>query len=624
MAVKDTYRWHYPVLFAVAIMLYANTLQHGFVLDDEVVIVRNQYVKDATTSLSGIIRLFLQDSFSGYERINSQASVMEGGRYRPLSLFVFALLNAAFGLNTFAFHLFAVFLYAFTGVALYKLVRLLFKDYAEGIWLAFTTALIFIVHPIHTEVVANIKSCDEQLCLLFGLLSLHHFLKYFDDVNNKSKWIAGLFFLLACLAKENAITLIVIAPLMVIYFRNAKLRVTLLNSLPLVIAGVLFFTLRFLAVGTDMGGSVMHDPLNNPFMYWNGNGWSPASLADKSATIIYTLGYYIKLLILPFPLTHDYYPFHVALKNFAHPMVILSLILLAAAGAYSIRSLKNKAPTGFAILFFLLTISITANIFFTVGTPMAERFLYLPSVGFSLLVGAILFQKKSNLKIALPLLFVVCAIFATLTMVRNKAWKDNETLLYSALKVSEKSVKLRNDLGTVVLTKALQTSDLSEQTKLLEESSLHLQYAIDHHKTYYDAYLASGAASFYLGNYQASVDAYKHAYRLFPQSEQAETGLLYALQGYGMDRGKKGDTASAIALLNEAWHVRPDTTTAIELSGYYSLVNENELVIEWLRKAATLAPQNVRLNTRLANAYHAVGDNAAADSIRSTLKTMHK
>ncbi len=614
-------RLHYIVIFVLAIGLYVNTLSHQFVLDDEVVIQKNVYVQQG---LNGIADIFSHDSFAGYARVGESLQVLEGGRYRPLSLAFFTLLYSLFGSNPFPFHLFAVLLYGASCLLLFRLLLLMLNGHTGGIWIAFVSTLLFVIHPVHTEVVANVKGCDEQLALFFGLASMYSLFKWWDM--RKSQWMifAGICYLLACLAKENALTLLVLAPLALSFFRNAKSIEILRFASPLILSGILFLILRIGMIGAENEIDVMEDPLNNPFLVWNGNSWEQVPISTKAATILYTFGQYVRLMVLPYPLTHDYYPFHIPLQNFLNLPVLISLFILIGLIIYGIRSIRLKEIGGYGVLFFLIALSITSNIVFPVGTFMAERFLFFPSVGFAISIAALgyNFSMKFGKKYLFLPIIAVSIAFSGWIFQRNAAWKDNETLLQNDLTHSAGSVKLRNDLGTILLTRALQSQDPTARKKLLEEASGHLQFAVEGHKTYYDAYLAYGATSFYLQQYERSVNAYRTASALHPQDPMAKTGLLYALQGFGVDTGTKGDPMKAITIFTEAWKLQPDTTSAIELYKYYAVLKQSSQSLNWLQQAASLVPNDAQMKYRLAKAFYEAGNQVVADSVYQEAKKL--
>ena len=583
MRFVDHTRLHYLLVFSLAILLYGNTLHHAFVLDDDAVIVRNTFVQQGA---GGIKAIFSNDSFAGFERIGQGASILEGGRYRPLSLAFFALIYALSGPNPLPFHLFNILLYAITGLILYRTMSVMFSKLNAGKGLALFTTALFLAHPVHTEVVANIKSADEILVLLFGLSAMLCLLIAYDTGKKFQLWLSGAFMLLACLSKESAITFLITIPLVLWFFRKASLRWTGFYTIPLVLAAAVFLMLRESVLGGLAAGTMMNDPLNNPFLQWDGQAWVPCSVFVKAATILYTFWKYVWLIIIPFPLTHDYYPFHIALQSFSSPAAVGGLILFVVFLLLGIMGLRRKAIEGYGILFFLLTLGLTANVLFPVGTFMAERFLFLPSLG---LILSIVLQgwkmagvDKSRLILVAGGIVVV--VFSVMTVMRNQAWRDNETLLSTDVLYSPNSAKLQNDLGTIILDKALKESDPAARKLLLQEALPHLQTANELHPTYYDAMLAYGACAYYAEQYPLSVDAYRKASRLYPGDSKSSTGLVYALQALGKDQWVKGDTAIALNALREAWTIQPDTAIARQLSDYYMSVGQMELSKGWLAR----------------------------------------
>src|SRR3972149_4965022 len=146
------FRWAYIFLFLFAVGLYANTLNHDFAFDDSVVITGNKYTKQ---SFDGIKTLATKDLFYG---IYGSALDLEGGRWRPLTLVMFAVEYHFFGDNAHPYHFINILLYGITAIILFLTLKEFFpKNYL----LAFIATLLFIAHPLHTEVVANIKSRDE-------------------------------------------------------------------------------------------------------------------------------------------------------------------------------------------------------------------------------------------------------------------------------------------------------------------------------------------------------------------------------------------------------------------------------------------------------------------------------
>ncbi len=163
---KPSFRWAYILLFSFAVLLYANTLNHNFAFDDSVVITGNKYTLQG---IDGIKTLATTDLFYG---IYGNSLDLEGGRWRPLTLVMFAIEYQIFGDNATPYHLINILLYGITAIVLFMTLLQMFsfltsKKGGGGEILAFLTTLLFIAHPLHTEVVANIKSRDEIVSFLF-------------------------------------------------------------------------------------------------------------------------------------------------------------------------------------------------------------------------------------------------------------------------------------------------------------------------------------------------------------------------------------------------------------------------------------------------------------------------
>ncbi|MEN9415761.1 MAG: hypothetical protein RLZ62_2065, partial [Bacteroidota bacterium] len=280
------------LIFVFAFLLYANTLTHGFVLDDAIVITDNMFTQQGVNGIGGILS---KDTFFGFFKVEGKEALVSGGRYRPMTLVIFALIYQVAGASPFVFHLLTIILFAATCVLLYRLLLMLFGTENEhSSLLAWVSALLFAAHPIHTEVVANIKGCDEIVTLLGSLGTLCLILKSFDSGESKWNILAGIVFFLTCLSKENAAAFVVVVPLALWFFRNpgndGKPSV-LKASIPVFVAFLAFFIVRGTILHWRFGGAPM-ELMNNPFLKIEGTQWVPFSPAEKLATIFYTLWRY--------------------------------------------------------------------------------------------------------------------------------------------------------------------------------------------------------------------------------------------------------------------------------------------------------------------------------------------
>ncbi len=432
---------HRIILTGLIVLCYANTLTLHFALDDRMVILESQYtLRGGWDSVKSI---FTEDTFSGY--FGADKSIVAGGRYRPMSQLTYMIEFQLFGRGVrekigdlddyynlhkaeneayfydtplpFVCHLMNLLYFILLCLILYEVLSRIFPQFTGEKWyqsLPFLAALLFAVHPIHTEAVANVKGRDEIFAMLGALAALLCCLKYVDT--RKWYWLilSFLAFTFGIFSKENTITFLAVLPLSLYYYRNENKRTAdyFITLIPMLLGSVLFIWVRARVLGGLMPPDTTNNILNNPYVN--------SSKAQEIATTLVTWGIYLKLLFFPHPLTHDYYPHQIAITDFSNPLVWLILLGCVALIAYSIWNLRMKTVPAYAILFFIFTFSITSNLFFNVGTFMNERFVFVPSAGFTLLVGWWLYmlataKTPALQKTAVGLTTVICLLFGIKT-----------------------------------------------------------------------------------------------------------------------------------------------------------------------------------------------------------------
>lgn len=607
------------LIFAFAFLLYANTLTHGFVLDDAIVITDNMYTAKGVEGIPGILS---KETFFGFFKVEGKETLVSGGRYRPMTLVLFAMVYQVAGANPFLFHLLTVLLFAATCVVLYRTLLLLLAprgdDYAMLFsWLA---ALLFAAHPIHTEVVANIKGCDEIVTLLGSLGTLYFTFRAYDTGAKKWSIAAGVIFFLACLSKENAVTFVAVIPLALWVFRAASAGAVIRHTLPVFISFLVFFILRGTILNWKFGGAPM-ELMNNPYLKIVGTEWVPFAPAEKLATIFYTLWKYVQLLFVPHPLTHDYYPRVIDKMTFGNMAVLASVVLYFGMAIYAIMGIGKRDPLRFGILFYLLTLSIVSNFVFPIGTNMGERFAFMPSVGFCIVLSALLYafwSKVNNLNIFLAVFGGLLLLFSLKTVTRNPAWASNEKLFFTDVQVSKNSAKIRNACGGVLFEKASKETNEVRRSELCNQAMLHLNRAIELYPNYSDAYVSRGGAHYYLKEYDESIADYRRAVELSSTDPRWKTYLALALRDGGRYYGQqRGIMPLASKYLNESWQLNPtDAETARLLGVLQGVQGDNAGAIRWFTKAVELAPDAPIYLFDLGQAYSASGDLAKGEAMR--------
>lgn len=639
-----TKRWSW-ILFSLGVLLYANTLRHDYAVDDAIVIYDNEFT---TKGLAGIPNLLKYDTFRGFFKVEGKEALVSGGRYRPLTPMMYALEVELFSqkkkdkngeivkdkdgdevfdpnengeLNTVKFigHLINALLYGLTGVVLFWLLLQMLSPGKKltgwnnkAAFIALGTTLLFLAHPIHTEVVANVKGRDEILSLLGGLAGLYFSLKSFYEKKPLLNLIGAALFFIALFSKENAITFVAVIPLAYYFFTNAKAREIIYNTLPYLAAAILFVIIRGNRLGWDLAGETPRELMNNPFLKLVGNQYVDLSLGEKMATIFYTLGYYIKLLFVPHPLSHDYYPRAVDIMTFGDWQVILSTLIYVSLGIYALVRLPKKDPVSFGILFYLGTLFLVSNIPFPIGTNMSERFLYMPSVGFCFIIAFLFYRfiskKEFNKNTAISGL-VLIGIFSVLTIFRNNAWKDNFTLFLTDIKAVPNSAKLRNACGGELIAQSLKPENSTKKDQMLTEAVGHLHEAIKIHPGYKNPFLLLGNANNYLQNFEASIQAYNQALKLDPDYAEARNNLAITYRDAGRYFGEqKGDLNKSLQYLLKAYEMQPTEYETLRLLGVaHGVGGQPQKAVEYFAKALEQLPNDADALYNLGSAYMNAG-----------------
>lgn len=489
------------LLFVISCAVYLNTLSHGFALDDTIVITGNEYTKQG---FAGIKEHLTKDSFTGF--FGNERDLVAGGRYRPMSLIFFSMEYALFGENPAVGHFLNLLFYGLLTVLLYLWLARLMKSEDHKLWsVPFIAALLFAVHPLHTEVVANIKGRDDLFALIGSIGASWWVLRYIDEKKPLFLLWSGILFFFGIMSKENTITFLAIIPLSLFYFRKPKVVDYVIALLPAVIATAVFMALRISVVGLFSGGQA-DNLINNPFM--------EATVGERYGTTFYTLWRYLQLLFVPVGLTADYYPYHIALMDFSDWRVWLGIISNGALLIWALINLPKKRPMSFAVLYYFITLSIVSNVFFTIGAFMNERFVFMSSVGWALAIACglyFLLDKKIAFKNANSLKYTVAAIallFSVMSISRNKDWKDNETLYAADVQTSVNSCKVNLAYGVQTVKKAVKLPAGQKRDQMLNEGIGHVERALEIYPNYIEALSEMGTIKFNQGKIDEAINYY--------------------------------------------------------------------------------------------------------------------
>jgi len=592
------------LLIVAAFAVYGNTLTHDYALDDHIVITGNNFTK---RGFAGVRDIMTHDTFAG---ANGEAPGLSGGRYRPLSIVTFAVEREMFGLNPFVGHLVNVALFAITGLLIFIfLMRVL--PAGNGNLIPLLVALLFIVHPIHTEVVANIKSRDEIMALLFLLSTLILGLSSKPVV---ALVMAPVVYFLALLSKENAIAFLVVIPITWYLFQHKTPRAILLGVLPYLLVAGIYMWMRAMYAGM-VDDRVTDDIMDDPYLF--------ASLGQKFATITYILGKYLVLLLFPHPLSSDYSFNQIPLMSWGNVKVLGSLVLALGMVVLPMTRIKRQPLLFLGMLIFFASFSVVSNVFFNVGTSMAERFIYIPSLGICLALVVLAYpyvhvvrDGRHALRKAMVIpLVAVLALSSYGTVERNKAWENNYTLYETDAATVPNSARIHLYYGIELIAKFNKTKDRATLQKAIVEISASARINPLFHNAHYNL----GEAYEKAEDYDAAVISYKNVLSIEPKHIQANLnlGLLYArikndldqsilyfsnlrhssyhgvdlYENLGIAYGMKGDLAQSREILLEGVKHNPNSAKLfLNLGITCRNMGESELADTYFSRAFKLDP----------------------------------
>lgn len=445
---QKSYSWMLWAIGIVSFALYANTLTHGFVLDDIAVIEENKFVRNGILGIKDIFTTFY---WQGYWNSNS-------GLYRPMSLVFFAIEWQLMPNSPFIHHFGNVVLYVLNNILLFIVLRHFFKNYSY--WVSFIIVILFAVHPIHTEVVANIKSRDEILCLLFYLLSLYGL---FCRKGMYWKISSVIFFLFCLLSKEAGILFFPILAFL-LWNEYKKSKQFFKSILPYGIIAICWLFGHQFIINSSPYKRIQYTYLDN----------SLVACEDKLTQIstgFTILGRYICNAFFPVNMSYDYSFNQIPCVEFlSMPFlgsVFLILSLLGIAFYYRVKC----TFISFGIIFFFVTISLATNILTLIGTTMGDRLLYTPVLGICIAFVFIFFhsfkkmQKESNSSRIIFGFGLIFLAFSIISFQRNKDWKSNFTLFSSDINHAPNSARIYFNYATIFFKQL--PEDVSEQQSQL-------------------------------------------------------------------------------------------------------------------------------------------------------------
>jgi protein O-mannosyl-transferase len=601
------YRYAAGALIALAFLIYCNTLGHDYVLDDPLAINQNQLVIKGFESWPQIITTHYR---YGAER--ATASVL---LYRPLSLLAFAAEwaiapdKAGFG------HLMNVLWYAMTVGMVFFAFRRLFQGY-HWVWAA-GTALLFAVHPIHTEVVANIKSRDEIFAVFWGMTALYGMARRWESPGS-TKWLLismGAYYL-ALLSKESAVTMLPVFGLAAWFFAKKDLKNSLAAVLPYLVPLALFFIQQRLAF-SGIKANIVIDPMDNPIV-------DAPDFAARAATGFAVMWQYIRLLMVPNPLICDYSYNHFPVVGWGDWKAVAGLILMIGLVGFSIWGLLRRHVLAFFTGAFLCSIILYSQLLIVIGTLFGERLAFAPSVWWCAGITWVLMtllrvpmrSEDTNLPASAKMALGVCGgialIFAAMTWLRNPDWHDNLSLFTADAQKATQSVRLYNGIANETYRQwqinqdSYDESGKQELMKKVEDATLKAMAV----KPNPVSFLNLGNIAFVNKNYEEAIKQYELSLQSSPGFKLATQNLANVYTVYARVEGQQNNNlAHSEQLYRKAIELGDNTEeNFLSLAIVMGMQGKNAEAIPFFEKVVQTNPGNKAAWRNLSVAYGAIGN----------------
>ncbi|XP_015913361.2 protein O-mannosyl-transferase Tmtc3 [Parasteatoda tepidariorum] len=453
---------HFVVLVVAAFLCYYNSLYCGFVFDDMSAIRDNKDLRPSTP----VLNLFFNDFWgTPIHKEHSHKS------YRPLTVITFRINYYLHQLSAWGYHFFNIILHVFVCILYLRLCQYFLSSTAS-----FIAALLFAVHPIHTEAVTGIVGRAEILSSIFFLLAFIAYIKSTLPLHNtginRLPLSCCLFFIIcATLSKEQGITVAGVCFLYEIFvvqkLRFSDLAQLLQNgsifkglpmwlrNMVIRISFVAAITICLLIARVKIMGAQL--PIFTKF----DNPAAASSTPVRQLTFNYLLPVNAWLLLFPSDLCCDWTMGTIPLiTSLLDPRNLATLALYATLAAMLWFALTAD-PKHFQIISISMSLLVlpflpASNMFFPVGFVVAERILYIPSMGFCFLIAygwSLIYRRMGRKRYLIYLILVVIIFHSLKTILRNFDWVSEKEIFAAGLKVNQRNAKLYNNVGHALESK---------------------------------------------------------------------------------------------------------------------------------------------------------------------------
>ena len=585
--------WLVLAVALVGFIFYANALQGEFIWDDNILIRNNTDIR----SWSNLDKVL-------FGNLGGEKLYYKHSSFRPVQTITYMFDYSLWKMRPFGFHLTSIVCHLLVAVFLYLLVVKLFASN----FIAFITAVLYVLHPVHTEAVTYIAGRADPLSSMFMLASLVFYFRMVERENILDGIGMGLCYLLGVLSRENGLMVPVFA-LMYHFAMRKKI-----PWKPFVIYGtiaVVYIILRKLEI---LGGMGLKEP-------------TKTSVFERLPGFFVAYSSYFKLLVAPFHLHMEYLR---PMFPWSDPRAVLGLLLFVATVAVAIWFRNRKPYVTFGILWFLVGLFPVSNTFVVVNAYMAEHWLYIPVMGLFLIIGHLFADWTVRNKAMLgPVVVIVAGLslfFGVRTYQQNKTWLNQIAFYERTREFAPNSGRLHADLGEAYY-----------RVGRIEDARDSTIRAIQLRPSYYAAWSNLGTIYMRLGETKKAIDAYEKSLKIRPNYFNAHFNLGNLYKG-------QQDFDKAIEHYQQAINYMPSLTQAYnniaisynqksliakklaETSRKKGMAEEARRftketkqfkleAIKFYKKGIEIEPTNTKFYNNLASAYSDLGRHQEAEEL---------
>ena len=498
MKVTD-YKWVLLICIASSILMYHLTFQYGQNLDDFLVFDSVPYGKDF---IEGTKQIF--------------SSLFSKNDYRPILILSYFLETFIYPTPNYEFsHIINVLLYGFLCFSIYVFLNKL--PLIKNRYIALIITLLFLFHPLHTNVVCNLKSRDNILSLLLTIWALYFWAKTIYDKQYYFAVLALSFMYLGTIAKLDAMYALLI-PIVMFGFDKQNRKYSLLGIIFLFALNLI----SILVIGQNQKEKVFKkNTVVKNIEYYNENPLLTDTTLSRWSAGGTTFLYYLKFNV--FPKDYYYYYGYNAIE-IRKPLGTTNIggyaifILLIAFAIYSFFIKKSLA--GFGVQWFLIAIVFFLNILQPVPGIVADRHAFIASLGFCIVIGAGIssladYRKISPNYILIPILL----IYAYSSYQRSKDWKDILTLVEADIPFLKNSYDANRIASQNYLTAAVTSEDAYQRQTYLDKAKRYALQGLEVYDKEFILHNIIGKIELFQGDTSQSINALNQGIKLYENVE---------------------------------------------------------------------------------------------------------